>query len=125
MPNEPDSSDQIHIEQLELSARIGVTETERGRPQRLTVSLALWPRNPLVDLGDEVRKSINYSEVCEEVKKLVGARADTLIETLANHVATQWLDAFPIRKIRVELRKYILQDVEYVSVVIMRENEVS
>ncbi len=118
-------ADLIHIEQLELSARIGVTETERGRPQRLTVSLTIWPRNPLVDLGDDVQNTINYSEICAEVKGLVGARADKLIETLANHIATHLLGAFPIRKIRVELRKYILRDVEYVSVAIMREQEMS
>ena len=123
MPNEPDLSDQIHLEQLELSARIGVTETEREQSQRLTISLTIWPRNPLVDLGDDVRNTINYSEVCAEVKKLVGARADKLIETLADQVAAHLLGAFPIRKIRVELRKYILSDVEYVSVAIMREQK--
>ena len=117
--------DCIHIEQLELSARIGVTEAERGQPQRLTISLTIWPRSPLVDLGDDVRNTINYSEVCEEVKKLAGARTDKLIETLAEHIATHLLGAFSIRKIHVELRKYILPDVEYVSVAITREQKMN
>ena len=119
------ATDYIHIEQLELSARIGVTETERGQSQRLTISLTIWPRNPLVDLGDDVRNTINYSEVCAEVKRLVEARTDKLIETLADHVATHLLVSFPIREIRVELRKYILRDVEYVSVTILREQELN
>jgi hypothetical protein len=39
MPNEPNlSSDRIHIEQLEISAHIGVLEEERAMPQRLTVA---------------------------------------------------------------------------------------
>ena len=33
--------DAIHIEQLELFARIGVTDDERERPQRLTVSITV------------------------------------------------------------------------------------
>jgi dihydroneopterin aldolase len=44
MPNEPNPlSDRIHIEQLEVSARIGVPEEERSTPQRLTVSISFWP----------------------------------------------------------------------------------
>jgi len=118
-------ADCIHIEKLELSARIGVTEAERGQSQRLTVSLTIWPRNPLVDLDDDVRNTINYSEICEEVKELVGGRADKLLETLADQIARHLLGAFSIRKIDVELRKYILPDVEYVSIAIMREQEMS
>lgn len=119
----PTPTDCIHIEQLELSARIGVSEAERGQSQRLTVSLTIWPRDPFVDLGDDVRNTISYSEVCTEVKKLVGARTDKLMETLADHIATYLLGTFSIQKIHVELRKYILPDVEYVSIAIMREQE--
>jgi dihydroneopterin aldolase len=44
MPNEPNSlSDRIHIEQLEISKRIGVPEKGRSTPQRLTVSISFWP----------------------------------------------------------------------------------
>jgi hypothetical protein len=36
VPNEPNPlSDRLHIEQLEISARIGVPEKERATPQRL------------------------------------------------------------------------------------------
>jgi hypothetical protein len=43
MPNEPNPlSDRIHIEQLEISAHIGVPEKERSTPQRLTVSISFW-----------------------------------------------------------------------------------
>ena len=35
------AADQIHIEQLEICARVGVPEKERATPQRLTVSITL------------------------------------------------------------------------------------
>jgi hypothetical protein len=35
-------SDEIHIEQLEVSTRIGVLEEERAAPQRLTISISFW-----------------------------------------------------------------------------------
>jgi len=37
-------ADQIHLEQLELSAHIGVPEEEQAEAQRLAVTLTLEPR---------------------------------------------------------------------------------
>src|SRR5215831_8630706 len=37
-------SDEIHIEQLEVSSVIGVSEHERKAPQRLTINISFWPR---------------------------------------------------------------------------------
>jgi FolB domain-containing protein len=114
-------TDQIHIEQLELKSRVGVAESERAQPQRLTVSITLWPLRDFRELHDDLAKTINYSAVCREVKKFTKDRADKLIETLANSLASHLLDAFPTRKIQIELRKFILSDVNYVSVRLIRE----
>jgi FolB domain-containing protein len=113
-------TDQIHIEQLELKSRVGVTESERTQPQRLTVSITLWPLRDFRELDDDLAKTINYSAVCREVKKFTKDRADKLIETLADSLASHLLDAFPTRKIQIELRKFILSDVDYVSVRLIR-----
>jgi dihydroneopterin aldolase len=37
------SGDEIHVRELELSAHIGVPDEERATPQRLTVSIVMWP----------------------------------------------------------------------------------
>lgn len=113
-------SDHIRIEQLELSAAIGVTDAERKQPQRLTVSLSLWPRRALVDLGDDIRNTINYSEVCEEAKNFTHGRVDKLIETMADRLATHLLKRFAIQKIVVEIRKFVRPDAEFVSVTVSR-----
>ena len=36
-------SDHIHIEQLEVFARIGVPDEERASPQRLVFNITFWP----------------------------------------------------------------------------------
>lgn len=113
-------SDHIRIEQLELSAVIGVTDAERKQPQRLTVSLSLWPRRALVDLGDDIRNTINYSEVCDEVKAFTGDRSDKLIETMADRLAMHLLKRFAIQRIVVEIRKFVRPDAEFVSVTVTR-----
>ena len=116
-----DNDDVIRIEQLEMLASIGVPEEERASPQRLTFDLALFPVRSLNDLNDEIGRAVNYAAVCDEVKKFVGQRRDKLIETLADALASHLLEAFEIRRITVELRKYILPDVEFVSVTVTRE----
>ncbi len=115
-----EAGDQIHIEQLEMFARVGVPQTEREKPQRLTVNITLWPRVQAHDLQDDVRKTVDYSQVCEETKKFVLGRSDKLIETLANRLAAHLLQLFSIQKIEIELRKFVLPDADYVSVTVTR-----
>jgi len=50
----------------------------------------------------------------------VQSRSDRLIETLADAVANHLLEVFEIQRITVELRKFILPDVEFVSVTVTR-----
>src|SRR6266478_6058655 len=97
MANEPNPfCDEIHIEQLEVAARIGVPEEERAKLQRLSVTISFWPRRQACDLEDKIDQTVNYSAVAEETK------------------------SFPIQKVAVEVRKFALQDVKYVSASVTR-----
>jgi len=113
--------DRIHIEQLEVFAHIGVPDEERAAAQRLTFHMAFWPIRQAGELEDQISKAVNYASVCAETRKFVAARRDKLIETLANALALHLLDTFEIHRITIELRKYILPDVEFVSVTVTRE----
>ena len=113
--------DQIHIEGLEVLANIGVPEEERAAAQRLNFNITLWPMLEMGDLADEVERTVNYAAVCGEVKNFVEQRKDKLIETLANALALHLLARLEIRRITIELRKYILPEVEFVSVTVTRE----
>ena len=117
------SGDAIHIEQLELSAHIGVPDEERGRSQRLTVCLTMWPIGGFDDLGDELANTINYAAVAHTVREFVATRHDKLIETLATGIAGQLLADYAIRAVRVELRKYVIPASDHVAVVITRKRE--
>ena len=105
---------------MEIFARVGVPESEREKPQRLTVSITLWPARDLRDLNDEISRTINYSTVCEETKKFAREQSARLIETLADGLAAHLLKFFIVRKISVELRKFVLPDAEYASVSVTR-----
>src|SRR6476620_6156901 len=113
--------DSIRIQRLETQAYIGVPEDERASPQRLTFHLTPWPIRSSQDLQDEIERAVDYAAVCVEVKKFVETRRDKLIETLANALALHLLEVFELRRVAIELRKYILPDVEFVSVRVTRE----
>jgi 7,8-dihydroneopterin aldolase/epimerase/oxygenase len=126
MPNEPNPlSDQIHIEQLEISTRIGVPEKERATPQRLTVSISFWPDYDRRDTADRIDNTVNYSIVAEETKSFVRNLSTNLIETLADRLATHLLKTFRIQRVTVELRKFPLEDAKHVSVTVTRTASVA
>ena len=113
-------SDEIHIAQLEISARIGVPEQERATPQRLTVSISFWPYQQTRDLGDKIGETVNYSAVADETKNFVRDQSVSLIETLAHRLAGHLLKTFAIQKVTVEVRKFALPDAKYVSATVTR-----
>ena len=121
MPNESHPFlDKIHIEQLDVYTRVGVPEEERAKPQRLTVNISLWPYQQTSDLADHIGRTVNYSAVADETKNFLRDQSLKLIETLAERLANHLLKNFPIQKVTIELRKFVLQDVKYVSVTVTR-----
>jgi dihydroneopterin aldolase len=121
MPSECDPcSDEIHIEQLEVSSVIGVSEHERKTPQRLTINISFWPRRQTRDMADKIGHTINYAIVAEETQKFVHDQAVNLIETLADRLAAHLLKNFPIQKIILEIRKFPLEHAKYVSATVTR-----
>ena len=119
MQNEA-AADRIHVEQLEVSTRIGVLKEERGAPQRLTVSISFWPYHEAGDLADKIENAINYSDVVEETKNFVRDQSVSLIETLADRLAMHLLKNFRMQRVTIELRKFPFEDAKYVSVTVTR-----
>jgi dihydroneopterin aldolase len=111
---------QIHIEQLRVSARVGVGRAERARRQRLVLNISLCPARDLRDIQDAVRRTVDYSALCQETKQFVARQSSKLIETLASDLASHLLRKFRISKISVEIRKFVLKDAAYASVTVTR-----
>jgi dihydroneopterin aldolase len=121
MYDEPEFfADRIHIEQLEIFARVGVPEKERASVQRLTVNITLWPRHRTRDSEDKIDKTVNYSAVAEAARNFARDQSVNLIETLADLLAMHLLGRFAVQRITVELRKFVLPDAKYVSVTVTR-----
>ena len=113
-------TDHIHIEQLEIFASVGVTQHERATPQRLTLNITAWPVASFDDLGDDISRTVNYSALSVAAREFAEERSTALIETLADQLAVYFLANFPLRKIQLELRKFVLPDAAYAAVGVIR-----
>ena len=120
MDNASSATDRIHIEQLEVFARVGVTENERSKPQRLTLSITVWPASGFQDLQEDIARTVNYSAVAVTACEFLRENPAKLIETSATQLAAHLLQTFPIQKVQLELRKFILPDAKHVSVSVTR-----
>jgi dihydroneopterin aldolase len=116
-----DRRDRIRIDSLELSAQIGITEEERAHPQRLTLSLTFETAHGFVDLRDDIQRTVDYASVCAAARMTVQERPRQLLETLGEELAHALLAQFPIRALRVELRKYVVPDTAFVAVELERK----
>lgn len=113
--------DAIHIQELELSARIGVPDEERAVAQRLAANLTMYPSRGFSGLKDAVDNTVDYFVATRAVKEFTSQRECRLIETLAEGIAGMLLERFHLSAVEVELRKFILPDTAYVAVRLRRE----
>ena len=114
-------SDLIRVVDLEVFAHIGVPDAERRQKQRLLISLELSVDSFAHAAGtDNMAWTVNYAEVVQHVKNQAAKRARKLLETLAEELAADLLKAFPIKKVSLEIKKFILPETQYVSVKIER-----
>ena len=120
MSDHAEHGDCIHIEGLEVLAHVGVSEAERAAAQRLILNITYWPSQPTAALQDDITRGVDYAAVGAAAKTFVQSRSDRLIETMADALAAHLLEAFPIRQVTIELRKFILPEVKFVSVTVKR-----
>ena len=113
--------DQILISRLELSTRIGATEAERREPQRVLASIVLEPARSFAEARDRLALTVDYDAVAQAVKAHAAVGERTLIETLAEELASLLLRRFALTAVEVELRKFFLPDAEFTGVRMRRE----
>ena len=112
---------EIHIEQLRVRGRVGVSKAERAKPQRLVLNITVWPARDLRDVKDAVSRTVDYALLCQEAKKYLSSASPKLLETLAKDLTAHLLRKFRIRKILLEIRKFIFKDADYASVTVTRQ----
>ncbi len=113
--------DEITIRNLGVSCHIGVPDEERRQPQTLKVSVSFRASGAKkAAVFDDLAFSTDYFAVSRRVQEIAASQPRKLIETLAEDIAQGILAEFGLKKIRVEVRKFILPDAEWVGIAIER-----
>lgn len=115
--------DTITIQDLEVSYRVGVSDAERERPQRLQLTIQMLCDLGVAGASDDLQDTIDYHAVVERFRGFGDGREWKLIERLASDVADTVLDEFSPQSVCVEVKKFILPQVRYVSVEVTRDRK--
>ena len=96
--------DKIIIKNAKFKCNIGVTEKERGKKQEILIDAELF-FNIKKNLKDDIKNTVNYSEVHKTIKNIAEKKECKLIETLAGNIAKKILSDYQIKKIIVKAKK--------------------
>ncbi len=112
----------VFVRDLELLARIGVHNHEKGTPQRIRINLDLAVVEEQGDpLQDDLAHVVCYEQVVAAIRQLVAQGHINLVETLADRVAGLCLVDERVRVARVKIEKLdVFPDATSVGVEIER-----
>jgi 7,8-dihydroneopterin aldolase/epimerase/oxygenase len=98
--------DVINIRGISCYGYHGVLSEERVLGQRFVVNLRLYLDVSRAAATDDVRDTVNYAEVYQQVKQIVEGQPKNLLETLAETIAKQLLEKFQLLEgVSVEVEK--------------------
>ena len=113
---------EIHIENLRVPTNVGVPDEERAQPQVVAICLTMVPERAMAGLSDTISRTVDYYSVSQRVSAIAAGGERRLIETLAEDVAEGVLLEFAVESVVVEVRKFILENADYVSVKLVRQS---
>lgn len=112
--------DFIFIEELRVSAHVGIYPRERVAPQPLELNLTFGVPDAAAE-RDEIDDTIDYAKVIERIRAELAGRHFNLIETLGEFVVALLFDEFNAPWVKLRIAKIgVMKDVRRVGVFIQR-----
>lgn len=97
--------DKLFIEGMSFFARHGVLPAEREVGQRFLVDVTLFLDLSPAGSADDLERTVDYLAVYRKVEEIVCGRSFKLLETLAEVLAAAIIDAFPVTRVAVRVKK--------------------
>lgn len=97
--------DQIIARKIACYGKHGVLESEKIQAQRFEIDLIIYKDLSTAAARDDLRYTVDYSEVSDQVREIVEKKSFNLIETLASHIADMILSQYPVPKVEVTVYK--------------------
>src|SRR5687767_8559563 len=98
-------ADEVFLEGMRFYAYHGHNPEERVLGQRFVVDVRIGSDLQEAGQTDDLSKTVNYSQVFKRVREIVEGPPHSLIETVAEEIATVVLRDFAARSVSVTVRK--------------------
>jgi len=115
--------DRLALSGILCRCHIGVTEEERRERQKIEVDLELFADLEEAGRTGDLKRTIDYREVCEAVRGMLESGSFHLVEAAARGILELVLARFPVQHAVVRVRKFVLPDVGHVEVRMERARE--
>lgn len=118
------SLDYIRLHNMVFYGYHGVLPAEREIGQRFAIDVTMYKELSQAGKSDELQHTANYAEVYHCVKRIVEEEKFSLLEALAEAIATEVLERFPVQRVAISIRKPsapVAGVFDYVEVHIERE----
>ena len=110
----------VSIVDLEVFCRVGVSDEERAKPQRLLLTVEMDFDFSKAAKSDDVRDTIDYFAISQRLLKFGDGRSWRLIEKLAADIADMILSGFKPKSVTVEVKKFPISQARHVSVTLTK-----
>jgi FolB domain-containing protein len=95
----------IHLTNLRVRCIIGVNPEEREREQPLVITCAFRRDFAAAALADDLRHTVNYSDVAREIRDFARAGRFHLLETLVRRLGEHLCGRFGLTHLSLHVRK--------------------
>lgn len=115
-------SDKIVISDLRVSAHIGCSSEERSHAQPLSVSLELSADLAPAAQSKQLKDTICYLTISNQLHELAASSDWTLLEEFAERAISEIFSVQPrAEKIKILVKKFVISDAAWVGVQLKRE----
>ena len=98
-------SNVVYIKDMTLSAIVGINAKERSRKTKMILNVTIWINDMRAKDTDDIRDTLNYSEIYEKIREIETATSYQLIETLADHVMQICFEQPLAKKVTLTIEK--------------------
>ena len=112
----------IKIKNLEVNCNIGIYDWEKTFDRKLIINVEMHSLNEKSCRSDDVKDTIDYQIIYDNIKKIIATKKYNLIETLAHDILEMICLQDMISFARVEIDKIkIFEDVYSCAVIVEKK----
>lgn len=114
----------IKIKNLRLTTIIGIYDWEKTLNREIIINLKITTDLDPSKINDDIKNTIDYEEICKNIRKIVASSKAELVETLAEEIISEMMNNKHIKECHLEIDKLkSLADIDSFSVTLHKKRD--